>query len=86
MRYKSVVVSRFGGPEVLQVVENELRPPAPGQVRIRVLASSICQPDITVRSGKALYSGTPLGQSQTRGKGTDHRRQRRHWQRFAAAW
>ncbi len=61
MCYKSVIVNRFGGPEVLQVVENELRPPAPGEVRIRVLASSVCQPDITVRAGKSLYSGTPLG-------------------------
>jgi NADPH:quinone reductase-like Zn-dependent oxidoreductase len=49
--YKSVIVSRFGGPEVLQVVENELHPPAPGEVRIRVLASSVCQPDTTVRAG-----------------------------------
>ena len=61
MRYKSVIVSRFGGPEVLQVVENELRPPAPGEVRIRVQASSVCQPDTTVRAGTSLYRGTPLG-------------------------
>ena len=61
MRYKSIIVSRFGGPEVLQVVENELRPPAPDEVRIRVLASSACLPDITVRAGKSLYSSTPLG-------------------------
>lgn len=62
MKYKSVQVSRHGGPEVLQVVEKDLRPPAAGEVRIRVLAAVVCRPDVTVRRGEALYSGTPLGQ------------------------
>jgi len=46
----------------LQVIEEELRPPADNQVRIRVLAASVSRPDITVRQGKSLYNGTPLGQ------------------------
>jgi NADPH:quinone reductase-like Zn-dependent oxidoreductase len=46
---------------VLQVVENDLRPPSAGEARIKVLAAAVCQPDISVRTGKALYSGTPLG-------------------------
>lgn len=62
MKYKSVDVTKIGGPEVLQVAENEMRPPRAGEARIRVLAASVCRPDITVRAGKALYSGTPLGQ------------------------
>ena len=62
MKYKSVMAARLGGPEVLQVVENDLRDPAPDEVRIKVLAASVCRPDITVRSGEALYTGTPLGQ------------------------
>jgi len=62
MKYKSVIVTRTGPPEVLQVMENALRPPAAGEVRIKVLAASVCRPDITVRTGEALYSGTPLGQ------------------------
>jgi NADPH:quinone reductase len=62
MKYKSVIVTRPGGPEVLQVIENNLHPPSVGEVRIKVLASTVCRPDITVRRGKALYSGTPLGQ------------------------
>lgn len=60
--YRSVVATRTGPPEVLQVVENDLRPPAKGQVRIKVLAAAVSRPDITVRAGKSLYSGTPLGQ------------------------
>ncbi len=62
MKYKSVIVTRIGGPEVLQVVENELRAPSAKEVCIKVLAASVCRPDITVRSGEGLYSGTPLGQ------------------------
>ncbi len=61
MIYRSVVATRTGPPEVLQVVENELRAPARGEVRIRVLAAAVCRPDITVRTGESLYSGTPLG-------------------------
>jgi len=62
MKYKSVAAVRTGGPEVLQVIENELRLPAAGEVRIKTQASVVCRPDLTARSGKALYSGTPLGQ------------------------
>ncbi len=33
MKYHSVVAVRRGGPEVLQVVENELRAPEAGEAR-----------------------------------------------------
>jgi NADPH:quinone reductase-like Zn-dependent oxidoreductase len=62
MRYKSVIVTRRGGPEVLQVIEKDLRPPAAGEVRIRVLAAAVSRVDITVRTAEALYTNTPLGQ------------------------
>jgi NADPH:quinone reductase-like Zn-dependent oxidoreductase len=62
MKYKSIIATRIGGPEVLQVIENDLRPPSAGEVRIKTHAAAVCRPDITARSGKALYSGTPLGQ------------------------
>ncbi|NPV77811.1 MAG: zinc-binding dehydrogenase [Anaerolineae bacterium] len=62
MKYRSVIATQYGGPEVLQVVENDLRSPRAGEARIRVLAASVCRPDITARRGEALYSGTPLGQ------------------------
>jgi NADPH:quinone reductase-like Zn-dependent oxidoreductase len=61
VKYKSVIVTQPGGPEVLQVVENDLRAPAAGEARIKVLAAAVCRPDTTVRTGEALYSGTPLG-------------------------
>jgi len=62
MKYKSISATHFGDPEVLKVIENDLRSPLAGEARIRVLAAPVCRPDITVRRGEALYSGTPLGQ------------------------
>jgi len=59
MKYKSIVVTQTGGPEVLKVAENDLRPPATGEARIKVLAAAVCRPDITIRTGESLYSGTP---------------------------
>jgi NADPH:quinone reductase-like Zn-dependent oxidoreductase len=62
MTYRSVVATQTGPPEVLKVRINDLRPPARGEARIKVLAAAVCRPDITVRRGESLYSGTPLGQ------------------------
>lgn len=59
--YKSVVAQRLGPPEMLEVREFPLLPPRPGYVRIKVLAASVSQPDVTVRRGDTLYRGTPLG-------------------------
>lgn len=59
--YRSVVAMRTGSPAVLQVVEQPVRAPAQGEARIRVQAAAVSRPDITVRAGTALYSGTPLG-------------------------
>lgn len=61
MKYRSVVATHFGSPDVLQVIENDLRSPSVGEVRIKVLAASVCRPDITARTGETLYHGTPLG-------------------------
>jgi NADPH:quinone reductase-like Zn-dependent oxidoreductase len=52
VKYKSVVVTKRGGPEVLQVVENDLRAPSAGEVRIKILATSVCLPDVQARYGR----------------------------------
>jgi NADPH:quinone reductase-like Zn-dependent oxidoreductase len=52
MRYKSVIVTERGGPEVLQVVENDLRPPSAGEARIKILATAVCLPDVQARYGQ----------------------------------
>lgn len=53
MKYKKVVVTKRGGPEVLQVSTEELREPSPGEVRIRILATPVCLPDVQARYGKS---------------------------------
>jgi len=51
MKYKSVVVPRRGSPEVFQIVENDLRTPLAGEVRVEILATSVCQDDVAARIG-----------------------------------
>jgi NADPH:quinone reductase-like Zn-dependent oxidoreductase len=53
--YKSIVVTRRGGPEVLQVVEKDLREPLPGEVRIGILATPVCQDDVAHRIGSRPF-------------------------------
>ena len=36
-----VVVNRFGGPEVLEIVEDEIPQPGPGSVRVRIIAAGL---------------------------------------------
>ncbi|MGD2048244.1 MAG: medium chain dehydrogenase/reductase family protein [Chloroflexota bacterium] len=55
MKYKSVIVTKRGDPEVLQVVENDLRAPLPGEARIRILATPVCQDDIAARIGNRPF-------------------------------
>ena len=56
MKYKSVVVTQRGGPEVLQVIENDLRPPSPGEARVKILATQVCAPDVSVRYGTTPFA------------------------------
>jgi NADPH:quinone reductase-like Zn-dependent oxidoreductase len=56
MKYKSVIVTKRGGPEVLQVIENDLRPPLARETRIRILATPVCGPDITSRYGRTPFA------------------------------
>jgi len=52
-----VVVDRFGGPEVLTVVEDAEPIPGPGEVRVRVLAAGVSFTDSQLRAG--TYLGVP---------------------------
>ncbi|MDR3562818.1 MAG: medium chain dehydrogenase/reductase family protein [Negativicutes bacterium] len=56
MSYKSVTATRRGGPEVLQIVENELRQPSTAEARIRVLATAVGRTDINYRYGFSPFS------------------------------
>jgi len=56
MSYKKVILNKFGGPEVLQVIEEKKLPePRPGEARVKVLAASATFTDTMVRKG--IYYG-----------------------------
>lgn len=54
---KRVIVTRYGGPDTLQVVEEESTEPKHGEVRVRVLAAGVALPDVLAREG--IHPETP---------------------------
>jgi NADPH:quinone reductase-like Zn-dependent oxidoreductase len=57
MRHKRVIVTHYGGPDALRVVEEECPEPKNGEVRVRMLASGVSLPDIMAREG--VHPETP---------------------------
>ncbi len=57
MRHTRVIVTHYGGPDALQVVEEECPEPKHGEVRVRVLAAGVAMPDIMAREG--VHPETP---------------------------
>lgn len=52
MSYRKVVITEYGGPDVLQVVEEpQLPEPQQGEVRVKVLATSAAFTDTMIRKG-----------------------------------
>ncbi len=58
MKHHCIVVTQHGGPEVLQVVEEELPEPGAGEVRVKVLAAGVSAYDLMFRRS-GLLPGTP---------------------------
>lgn len=58
MKHHRVVVTRHGGPDVLQVVEEDLPEPRAGEVRVKVLAAGVSAYDLMFRRSGSL-PGTP---------------------------
>ena len=53
MGFKRIIISEFGDPEVLKVVEEGWLPePQKGEVRVKVLATSAAFTDVMIRKGK----------------------------------
>jgi NADPH:quinone reductase-like Zn-dependent oxidoreductase len=57
VRYKRIVVKHYGGPDELQVLEEECPEPRAGEVRVRVLAAGVSLPDLMMREG--IHPETP---------------------------
>ena len=58
---RAVVVTEFGGPEAVRVVETEVPEPGAGQVRIRVAAAALNPVDAGVRAGVFGGAGKQIG-------------------------
>jgi len=58
MKHHRVVVTRHGGPDVLQMVEEDIPEPWAGEVRVKVLAAGVSAYDLMFRGSGAL-PGTP---------------------------
>ncbi len=53
MGYKRIIISEFGGPEVLKMIEETTLPePKPGEVRVKVLVAGAAFTDVMIRKGK----------------------------------
>ena len=57
MRHTRIIVTRYGGPEVITVAEEECPAPMPGEVRVKVLAAGVSLPDVLAREG--VHPETP---------------------------
>ena len=58
MRNTRIVVTHYGGPDALKVVEEEAPEPNPGEARVRVQAAGVALPDVMARQG--IHPETPL--------------------------
>jgi NADPH2:quinone reductase len=57
MRHARVVVTHYGGPDVITTIEEEIPTPKAGEARVRVLAAGVSLPDVLAREG--VHPETP---------------------------
>jgi len=57
MRHKRVVITHYGGPEVITEIEEDIPTPKAGEVRVKVLAAGVSLPDVLAREG--VHPETP---------------------------
>ncbi len=57
MRHTRIVVTHYGGPDALRVIEEESPEPKDGEVRVRVQAAGVSLPDVMAREG--IHPETP---------------------------
>jgi NADPH:quinone reductase-like Zn-dependent oxidoreductase len=57
MKHKRIVISQYGGPDVISVIEEECPDPKNDEVRIKILAAGVSLPDVMAREG--IHPETP---------------------------
>lgn len=60
MKYHSVILSRFGGPENLHVIEEEIPELRAHEVRVKILTAGVSLADILIREGVHVETNTFL--------------------------
>lgn len=56
-RNRRIIIPRYGGPDVMTVIEEPLPEPGPGEVRVRIVVAGVGYPDVLIREG--TYPGGP---------------------------
>lgn len=51
MKHTRIIVTHYGGPDALQVLEEECPEPKDDEVRVKVLAAGVSLPDLMMREG-----------------------------------
>jgi NADPH:quinone reductase len=54
--YRAVMLTKKGGPDVLEIVELPIEPPGPGQLRVRVRAAGVGVTDLLMLAGTYRYA------------------------------
>ena len=54
--YRAQMITRPGGPEVLQIVELPVAEPGPGRLRVAVRASGVGATDLTMLTGSYMFA------------------------------
>jgi NADPH:quinone reductase-like Zn-dependent oxidoreductase len=57
VKHTRIIVTHYGGPDALQVLEEKCPEPKGGEVRVRVLAAGVSLPDLLMREG--VHPETP---------------------------
>jgi len=57
MKHTRIIVTHYGGPDALRVVEEERPEPGDGEVRVRILVAGVSLPDLMMREG--IHPETP---------------------------
>ena len=57
MQHTRIIVNHYGGPDVLEVCEEERPEPQAGEVRVKVMAAGVSLPDVMAREG--IHPETP---------------------------
>src|SRR5476651_107220 len=54
--YRAVMLTKRGGPEVLECVELPVEAPGPGQLRVRIKATGVGSTDVSMLAGNYRYA------------------------------